>query len=243
MDSNDISYPAMPDKRKGTALYYQVAEIIRAKVQNGEWKTGAKLPSEPDLALQLHVSRATVRQAISELTQKGMLVRRHGSGTYVSRPSFTEDFLQLTYPKELGCEHKMIARKETVCSQSIAQLLEMPPDTPINEIVWLRCLSDGTKAGLERFYLPKELYLDLEKSCLKDRFRTYLEKEYKLEITKIKNWLEPVLLEQSEAELLGEKAGNPALLVTRINYTYRNKPIYVVKNLIRAEISKYLIVT
>jgi len=212
-------------------------------VQNGEWKTGERLPSEPDLALLLHVSRATVRQAISELTQKGMLVRKHGSGTYVARPSFAEDFLQLTYPRDLGCEHEMVERKEIECPPSIAELLALPAGTPISEIAWLRYFSDKTVSGLERFYMPKETDPEFQKPILKGRIRTYLEEERGVDITKIKNWLEPVLLKQNEAQLLGVKEGDPALLITRIIYTYKDKPVYVLKNLIRAEVCKHLIVT
>jgi GntR family transcriptional regulator len=50
-------------------------------------ETGARLPSEPDLAKQLGVSRATLREAMRIFETQGMIHRRQGSGTFVSRPT------------------------------------------------------------------------------------------------------------------------------------------------------------
>ena len=71
------------DRNGGVLLYHQVEEFIRQKIQTGEWAKGYQLPSEPELAKAFDVSRATIRQSIFNLVQKGMLERRHGTGTYV----------------------------------------------------------------------------------------------------------------------------------------------------------------
>ena len=64
---------------------YQVLENwIRTKITNGTFKNGQRIPSENALAEQFSISRQTVRQAISHLEKKGVLVSRRGSGTYVA---------------------------------------------------------------------------------------------------------------------------------------------------------------
>ena len=65
-------------------LYYQLKEQIRQKIESGQWKPGAPIPSEDNLCRNYGVSRGTVRQAISVLENEGLLVRRHGYGTYVT---------------------------------------------------------------------------------------------------------------------------------------------------------------
>jgi GntR family transcriptional regulator len=64
-------------------LYQQLAELLRRDIQSGALATGARLPSEPELARQHGIGRPTVRQATELLVQGGMLERRRGSGTYV----------------------------------------------------------------------------------------------------------------------------------------------------------------
>ena len=68
-------------KQTGVSLYYQVAEQIKEKIDNGEWPRGSRLPSEPELTDLFHVSRSTVRQAISILSKNGLVVRKQGSGS------------------------------------------------------------------------------------------------------------------------------------------------------------------
>lgn len=62
----------------------QVAREIRRQIYRNAYTEG-RLPSEPDLALALNASRATVRQALAELEQDSLIIRRHGSGTFVNQ--------------------------------------------------------------------------------------------------------------------------------------------------------------
>ena len=83
-------------RNEGVLLYHQVEELIRQKIESGDWPKGFRLPSESELMKTFNVSRATVRQAVSNLVQKEMLDRRHGSGTYVLRAAERARFWGLT---------------------------------------------------------------------------------------------------------------------------------------------------
>lgn len=65
-------------------IYEQVADQIRSGILNGQYAHGSRLPSERDLAQRLKVSRPAVREAIGALQNEGMVITRHGSGTYVA---------------------------------------------------------------------------------------------------------------------------------------------------------------
>lgn len=65
-------------------LYYQVSSVIRQRIYNGVYEASTRLPSEEELARDFQVSRATLREAITQLVQAGELVRRHGLGTFVT---------------------------------------------------------------------------------------------------------------------------------------------------------------
>lgn len=64
-------------------LYHQLKEELRRFIHSGHLAPHAAIPSEPELVANYHVSRATVRQALNELVQEGLLYREHGRGTFV----------------------------------------------------------------------------------------------------------------------------------------------------------------
>lgn len=74
------------------SLRHQIADGLRAQVLAGELSAGERLPSEPELARRMHVSRSSLRAAITLLEEEGLLRRVHGSGTYVNdRPLLRDD--------------------------------------------------------------------------------------------------------------------------------------------------------
>jgi DNA-binding GntR family transcriptional regulator len=62
----------------------QAAEELRSAILDGRRQAGERLPSEPDLARELGVSRSTLRDALRALEDEGLVRRVHGSGTYVT---------------------------------------------------------------------------------------------------------------------------------------------------------------
>ena len=73
-------------------LRFSLAEELRNRILAGEWSPGDRLPSEPELARTRLVSRTSVRAAMSLLEEEGYIIRRHGSGTYVThRPALAHD--------------------------------------------------------------------------------------------------------------------------------------------------------
>lgn len=74
------------------SLRHQLADDLRSQVLAGALTAGAQLPSEPELARRMHVSRSSLRAAIALLEEEGLLRRVHGSGTFVNdRPMLRDD--------------------------------------------------------------------------------------------------------------------------------------------------------
>ncbi len=73
----------MPPLRHPPLLAAVVADDLRRAIDAGEFE-GGQLPSEPELARRMKISRATLRQAITELEEAGLIRRRHGKGTFVT---------------------------------------------------------------------------------------------------------------------------------------------------------------
>ncbi len=76
-------------------IYEQIKNDIVDKIENGIYVPGVRLPSERQLAEEYAVSRVTVRQAVGELVNKGILHKKVGSGTYVRATKVEQSLVQL----------------------------------------------------------------------------------------------------------------------------------------------------
>lgn len=72
------------DHNGAKLVWQQVAEDIDAEIASGQVAAGAKMPTELELASQYGVSRVTVRRAIKDLAERGLLIVVHGRGTFVA---------------------------------------------------------------------------------------------------------------------------------------------------------------
>ena len=67
------------------ALSVRIADDLAEMITNGRYRPGDKLPSEPELAAELNVSRTTLREALRILTTRGLVEVRRGIGTFVTQ--------------------------------------------------------------------------------------------------------------------------------------------------------------
>lgn len=92
-------------------LYRQIADQLRGAVSAGEFKPGARLPAERELAQQLGVSRPSLREALIALEVEGMIEVRTGSGIYVLAPPRRRRRARRETPPEWGPLQLMHARE------------------------------------------------------------------------------------------------------------------------------------
>ena len=74
------------DRSSPTPLYFQLAQAIEGAITGGDLPAGSRLENEILLAQRYGLSRPTVRRAVQELVDKGLLVRKRGVGTQVIQP-------------------------------------------------------------------------------------------------------------------------------------------------------------
>lgn len=67
-------------------LVPQLEQLLRGRIDAGEWMVGHRLPSEAELAAEIGVGRSSVREAVRLLARDGLLDVRHGVGTFVAQP-------------------------------------------------------------------------------------------------------------------------------------------------------------
>jgi GntR family transcriptional regulator len=149
--------------RRRPPLAEAVRNELRHLIVSGAFGAGARLPSEPDLCDQYNVSRITLREAVQGLVQEGYLVRRQGSGTYVTlRPtlqnSLDQNFSYTEYLKHAGIRagKKILSAKAVDSDEATADALSIEPASPVVEIRRLRT-ADGTPAVYSIDSIPADI--------------------------------------------------------------------------------------
>src|SRR5215467_14462872 len=90
----------------GTSMTHEVAATLRGRIAHGELRPGMRLPSERALAARLGVSRVTVVRALARLRLEGLVVTRHGSGSFVAA---TDRLLDAVAARPAGPAHPTAA--------------------------------------------------------------------------------------------------------------------------------------
>lgn len=226
--------------KKGIALYYQIKEHLEDQINSGTWEPGAQIPNEMDLAELFGVSRMTVRRAILELVQNGQLITKQGSGTFVSEKKWEGNFIKFFYPDKFGKQHKLLELSQISCPMSIAQKLNIDKGELVTQVFRIRLFND-IPAVIEKSYLGKEIFSQLKQEDLSGKLYDLIERKYDIRLISAKTSLEPVILSDFEADILDVDIGSPALLLTRVAYTYNEEPVIYTKNIIRGDKCRLLI--
>ena len=141
-------------------LYYQLKEVLKQQIRLGHLAPHTSIPSEPELVAQYHVSRATVRQALTELVHEGLLYRQHGRGTFVCEPRVQQQSVSElnSFSDELRRRGKrpggMLIVSELVRgSQTVREQLRLTDEEQVVRLERVRT-ADGTPVAYEIDYLP-----------------------------------------------------------------------------------------
>ena len=209
-------------------LYHQAARVLEGAIEDGRLPRGSKLEGEVDLAERLGISRPTMRAAIKQLVDKGLLVRRRGIGTIVApRPVRRAVALTSLYDdlKEAGREPRtrVMSFDEVPCPPEIAEHLGLGPGDPALRFERLR-VAGSDPIALMRNHVPAGLLgigkEDLERAGLYELFR-----EGGISPHVATQRVGARKAEDGEAELLGIEPGDAVLTMSRLAYDTGGRPI------------------
>jgi len=216
----------------------------------GKYARGGKLPSEPELARRLGISRPTLRQALARLAREGLILRRRGAGTFVN-PSVLNiqtrleevwDFVEMIRLAgyEPGVKHAWLTLG--VADASVAEKLALSPGSEVLTTANV-FLADGTPviycvdvipANLvQQAYLPEELYGPVYRFL--DR-RCGQRVEYN--ITDVR----PVVADQGLSDLLDCPRGAPLHYFEEVAYNKESLPIMYSEEYYRPEYFSFKVV-
>jgi GntR family transcriptional regulator len=212
--------------------YVQLMRLLGGKIANGELSPGAQLPGEPELCNLYGISRTVVRQALGEMEQQNLIVRRKGKGTFVAAPKVNESLAQ----KLTGFYRDMVERGYRVTTEvlhhrvapangKVAEYLQVELDSPVIDIRRLRFINDEP-IQLVTSYLPYALCPRLAEVDLTQRsLYDVLENECGLIIARGRRFIEAVAANDSEAKLLRIERGAPLVMLDSVSLLEDGRPV------------------
>lgn len=208
------------DRTSPVPLYHQLAEHLRGAISDGRLQPGDPFENEIAVAERLRLSRPTVRRAIQELVDQGLLVRRRGRGTTIANRKVHRGVELTSLYDDLLRDGQgpttTVLECETVTDERAASDLDLPADTPMLRIVRLRYAA-GRPLALMHNWVPRDRA---------DLTREELEETGLYAALRVRG-LRPVVARQSisarkataaEKALLEIRGSEPVLTMTRMAF-------------------------
>jgi GntR family transcriptional regulator len=218
----------------GIPRYLEIHNAVRAKIDSGEWGEKHRLPPERELAEQFGVSRMTLRQAIATLVDEGLLERRVGSGTYVSKKRVNEQALGLTSFTDLmhaagkQPSSRVISFRLQASSSSERQRLQLDDDELVLVMERLR-FGDQEPILLEQTTLPVSFVEPFSKSQLTESLWQTLS-DAGVVFGRATQEITAAAANERLADLLQVKEQAPLLAVRQVSYTADGEPFEYVRS-------------
>src|SRR3954471_10790124 len=207
---------------------------------------GDPIPPERRLAGDLGVSRLTLRAALDELAREGLIVRRRGSGSFVSEPkiaqqigltSFTQDMRR----RSMTPGTRLVEMEPIPAGARLGRALHVSPGEQVVRVLRLR-LADGEPMAVEDLFVTAALIPGLTRADLENAsFYALLRERYGITVARGIQVIEPTVTSQQEATLLGVPLHSPALMFERTTQAEDGTIVEFVRSVYRGD--RYRIVT
>jgi GntR family transcriptional regulator len=209
-------------------------------------EVGEAIPSERQLTRELGVSRLTVRAALDDLVREGLLVRRHGSGTFVSEPKIAQELTMTSFTEDMrrrgmSPSSRTLDVRVTSAGAHLGRLLHVSPSEPVVVVTRLR-LADRETMAIETLHVRESLVPGLVAEDLERRsFYELLSGTYGIEIVGGTQTIEPTVTNEDESRALGVPLHSPAFVFERVTRSAAGETIEYVRSIYRGD--RYRIVT
>ncbi len=229
-------------------LYDQLVDLLSDKIES-EMQPGDMLPSERELAEKYGLSRTTVRLAMAELEELGLVARKHGKGTFVSSVSRAATDLAGAYSftdqmRSMGRMPKtsVLDFELREASKAVSAHMDIKLGQKVYRMRRLR-KADGIPMMVERSYIPANLFVGLTRHDVETKpLYEIIEQDYHNKIKSAEESFSARCARPGEAQLLGIEEGSPVLRLVRTTYNSKNLVVEYTRSVARADMFEYKIV-
>lgn len=223
-----------------TPLYVQLMEELETSIRNGVYKPGDKIMTEAEMAKEYGVSLITVRKAVGSLMEKGLVVRKQGKGTFVTKPKYSRNMKNLQSFTEM-CEQmgvkpgaQVLENRLIMADKKVADRLGIEPGSNVVYISRLR-LADGEPVQVEKSYFPLKYAFLLEEDLNNGSMFECLKEKAGAKVASSEKMIELCRATAEEAALMDVKKGDYLLFVKSTAYDENGEPMYAGIQLINGD--------
>ncbi|HLY88777.1 MAG TPA: GntR family transcriptional regulator [Acetobacteraceae bacterium] len=227
-------------------LYERVESVLAGDIADGNLSPETQLPSEDGLIERFKVSRTTVRKAIQNLVERGLLEIRRGKGTFVTQPKITQELTELTgFVEDMQAlgrtpTARLLDKRIVSADEPVAQHLGLAPGTPVVRLRRVR-LADGVPMSFDETYLPRVLGEKIAANDLAaEPVFALLENKYETPLLEAEYKLEAAAADSVAAEALEVPVGSPIFLIERTSYSAGNQPVDYEKLHYRGDLIRFV---
>ena len=221
----------MARTQKQNPLHVDISEQIHQQIIDGEYLPGDKLPSERELIEQWQVSRITIRRAIANLVQQGLVSTHQGKGAFVTQKrkviytlSSPMTFLQNDLARQgIKLSIQNIAFESITPSSQIRKILQLPHDKPIAYLQKKLLLADNEPGCVDITYILPEIGQQLE-SELKQNMTFPVLERHNWKIDRVSAVIECTNANLELSQYLDVPLGHPLLVYRHTAYS-NERPI------------------
>jgi GntR family transcriptional regulator len=212
-------------------LYENVESALATSIADGSLPPETQLPPEESLIDRFKVSRTTIRKAIQNLIERGLVEIRRGKGTFVTQPKITQELTELTgFVEDMEAlgrtpSARLLDKRVLAADETVARHLGLPPGTLVYRLQRVR-LADNIPISFDETYLPRGLGEEVVGNDLEaEPIFALLEEKYATPLIEAEYRLEAAAADPVVAEALQVPNGSPIFLIERTSYTSGNQPV------------------
>jgi GntR family transcriptional regulator len=235
------------DRNSPLPLHHQLKQHLLEKIELGEWKPDDLIPSEQELQDQFGLSRTTVRQALSDLTHEGLLIRERGRGTFVTPPKMTHSPDARKGLTEFMLQHgippgwKIFEKGFVTANKETAVNLDLPPKSRVYRLRRLR-LAEEKPIGVHTAYLPEAVAAQInEAALLEGGSLQYISHIPQMMTSRASRIIEAIPASEPDVSLLQIAPGSPILQIIRVARSSSGEPLEYLEARYRGDRFKYQI--
>ena len=214
----------------GTSLHRQLFLVLRDQIVSGALAPQAPLPKEEDLCRQFGVSRITVRRALADLAAQGLVLRRHGLGTFVRegvqapRQGPTLGLLDGLRKVATETDVRVLDLQTAVPPPAIAALLQIPPGEAAVHALRLRSAGD-TPLMLTDAWIPARLGKRVTRAALEKKAMYEILMAQGVRFGRVVQEIGAETASPEHAQLLRTETGAPLLRMARLLHDRDASPV------------------
>lgn len=233
------------DRSPGMPLYQQIFMILKARIGAGELNPGDLLPGEHELCAELGVSRITVKRALNDLADAGLVVRERGRGTRVAH---APDYQIVNATLEGWLENVSAMGRDTSvtvldfgylpATGEIAAALSVAPGTPVQRAVRVRRLKGRPMSHLVT-HVPEEIGRQYRREDLGNRPLLKLLERAGITVASASQTISATLADPDVAAALEVPAGSPLIEVRRVVHDSGERAVEMIRALYRPDVYRF----